>query len=204
MSASCAVPARQGRRLFACRAGVPRRVAAVLLCLATPITFDVSGRALTQPASEQQLKAAFFYRFPQFVEWPPPPVQSAATMDLCLAKPAPIAGDLRVLVEGESLRGRPLRVREIGDVAMLVGCHALFAGEHADADRRLLHAARDRPILTVGEDDRFLQDGGIIAFRVLDRRVRFEVDLAHARRAGLRLDVQLLRLALAVRGGPRS
>ena len=71
-------------------------------------------------------------------------------------------------------------------------------------DRRLLRAARDRPILTVGEDDRFLHEGGIIAFRVVDRRVRFDVDLAHARRAGLRLDVQLLRLARQVHGGPRS
>jgi hypothetical protein len=176
----------------------------VLLCLSVPSTFGPGREALAQPASEQQLKAAFFYRFPQFVQWPPPVVQSAATMDLCLARPAPIADDLRVLVEGESLRGRPLRVREIGDVAALIGCHALFAGEHADADRRLLRAARDRPILTVGEDDRFLQDGGIIALRVRDQRVRFEVDLAHARRAGLRLDVQLLRLAQQVHGGPRS
>jgi hypothetical protein len=176
----------------------------VLLCLSAPATFGPDRAALAQPASEQQLKAAFFYRFPQFVRWPPPLVQSAATMDLCLATPAPMADDLRVLVAGESLRGRPLRVREIGDAAGLAGCHALFAGAQADADRSLLRAARDRPILTVGEDDRFLTDGGIIAFRVLDRRVRFEVDLAHARRAGLRLDVQLLRLAQAVHGRPGS
>lgn len=202
MSGHRAVQASRARRLFACGAGVPRRVAAVLLCLSAPATFGPDHAALAQPASEQRLKAAFFYRFPQFVEWPPPTVQSAATMDLCLAKPAPMAGDLRVLVEGESLRGRPLRVREVADAAGLAGCHALFAGTHADADRRLLRAARDRPILTVGEDDRFLQDGGIIAFRVLDRRVRFEVDLTHARRAGLRLDVRLLRLARAVHGGP--
>ena len=181
-----------------------RRAAAVLLCLSAPATFTPDTAALAQPASEQQLKAAFFYRFPQFVQWPPPVVQSAATMDLCLARPEPMADDLRVLVEGEALRGRPLRVREIGDVAALAGCHALFAGADADVDRRLLRAARDRPILTVGEDDRFLHEGGIIAFRVVDRRVRFDVDLAHARRAGLRLDVQLLRLARQVHGGPRS
>jgi hypothetical protein len=204
MSGHRAVQASQARRLFAYGTGFPRRVAAVLLCLSAPATFGPDPAALAQPASEQQLKAAFFYRFPQFVQWPPPAVQAAATMDLCLAKPAPMADDLRVLAAGESLRGRPLRVREIGDAAGLTGCHALFAGADADGGRSLLRAARDRPILTVGEDDRFLTDGGIIAFRVLDRRVRFEVDLAHARRAGLRLDVQLLRLARAVHGGPAS
>jgi hypothetical protein len=204
MSGYRAVQARRGRRLFARRKGFPRRVAAVVLCLSVPLAFVDSPLALAQPASEQQLKAAFFYRFPQFVEWPPPAVQSAATTDLCLVAPAPIARDVRALADGESLRGRPLRVREIADAAGLAGCHALFAGANADGDRRVLRAARERPILTVGEDDDFLHQGGIIALRVVDRRVRFEVDLAHARRAGLRLDVQLLRLALAVHGGPAS
>lgn len=54
--------------------------------------------------------------------------------------PAPMAGHLRLLADGESLRGRPLRVREVADAAGLIGRHALFAGEHADADRRLLRA----------------------------------------------------------------
>jgi hypothetical protein len=56
--------------------------------------------------------------------------------------------------------------------------------------------------LTVGDSDQFLNAGGIIVLRMVNRRVRFEVDVSAARDAGLRISPQLLDLALAVRGGP--
>jgi hypothetical protein len=41
----------------------------------------------------------------------------------------------------------------------------------------------------------------MIALRVVNGRVRFDVNVDNARRAGLRISSQLLNLALTVRGG---
>ena len=57
------------------------------------------------------------------------------------------------------------------------------------------------PILTIGETGRFLDDGGIIKLRIVERRVRFDVNAAAADRVGMRISSQLLRLALEVRMG---
>ena len=174
------------------------RVLIVALALSVP-----QPRASAQGvANEYRIKAAFVYQFPQFVEWPAAAWQDARTLQLCIVEPNPFGAELEQLVRGEVLNGRPLAVRYIAGAEALPGCHLLFIGSHADATPALLKAAAARPILTVGEWDDFLEHGGAIVLKVVDRRVRFEVSRTNAERAGLRISSQLLSLALAVRGGP--
>jgi hypothetical protein len=187
--------ARHGRRRF------KATVFAVLLgglgAFGVPVRF--SAQALSD---EYRLKAAFIYRFPQFVEWPALALLDSPTVDICVLQPNPFGSDLDQLIQGESLIGRPLRVRLISGVEGLSGCHALFAGSRSEGAAAALKAVSGRPVLTVGETDRFLDEGGIILLRMVDRRLRFEVNTANAQKAGLRINAQLLNLAAAVRGGP--
>ena len=159
----------------------------------------VEGQAIP---NEYRLKAAFMYQFPQFVEWPSATMQDAQEVQLCIASPNPFGSELEQLVRGESLNGRPLSVREIAGSDELVGCHVLFVGARSDVAAPVLRAAAGRPILTVGEADRFLESGGIIAMKIVDGRVRFVVNAKNAARNGLRISSQLLGLALTVREGP--
>jgi hypothetical protein len=161
------------------------------------------GRVLGQDvANEYRLKAAFMYQFPQFVEWPSATWEDARTVQFCIAEPNPFGSELEQLVRGESLNGRPLSVKAVAGTDELVGCQLLFVGARSDVASAVLPAAIGKPILTVGEGDRFLDNGGIIALKIVDGRVRFEVHTANAQKAGLRISSQLLQLALTVRGGP--
>jgi hypothetical protein len=51
----------------------------------------------------------------------------------------------------------------------------------------------------VGEGDGFLDGGGMIAFILEDRRVRFNIDQGAAQKAGLKLSSRLLSVARSVR-----
>ena len=55
-------------------------------------------------------------------------------------------------------------------------------------------------MLTVGESPDFLDQGGMINFLIKDGSVRFEINLEPVRIARLKLDVNLLRVAVSVRG----
>jgi hypothetical protein len=66
--------------------------------------------------------------------------------------------------------------------------------------REILDKARSLPILTVGEDNAFAQNGGIINFVLKNGNVRLEVDLAAARQAGLTIHSRLLAVADVVKG----
>jgi len=159
----------------------------------------VEGQAIP---NEYRLKAAFMYQFPQFVEWPSTTWQDAQSVQLCIASPNPFGSELEQLVRGESLNGRPLSVREIAGSDELVGCHVLFVGARSDVAGPVLRAAAGRPILTVGEGERFLENGDVIVMKIVDGRVRFDVNATNAARNGLRISSQLLSLALTVREGP--
>jgi hypothetical protein len=152
------------------------------------------------PVAESRLKAAFISKFPQFVVWPSAVIASHGTADICVFGPA---GDLRAalseIVSGDTLHGHGMRVREIAVGRDPSDCLVVFVGSHAEAVA-ILQRVADRPVLTIGDYPEFLDDGGIIELRVVDGRVRFEVSMTAAQRAGLRIGSQLLRLALNVRG----
>jgi len=56
--------------------------------------------------------------------------------------------------------------------------------------------------LTVGETESFLQEGGIINFAIRSSRVRFDIDLDAAHRAGIQISSKVLSLADEVHGKP--
>lgn len=158
------------------------------------------GTLLAQGSAgdELRLKAAFVFRFPQFVTWPVAVFSGRESFDICVADSNGTARALRDLTSGESLNGMRMIVREDPVELDLASCHVLVL-PGLRPDRRLIKHASSKPILTVGESPTFLDDGGIIQLKVIDRRVRFEINLPAAERAGVTLSSQLLRLAAHVR-----
>lgn len=158
-----------------------------------------------ETAAEYRLKAAIVSKFPQFVQWPEAAWSNRPTLEFCILKPNPFGGALHEMITGERVNGRAFTVREVGTPEELDECHVLFATtgpREARARQAAITRAAMLPILTIGDDPDFLSRGGIIGLRMINGRVRFEVDIGSAGRVGLHLSSQLLQLALAVRGGP--
>jgi hypothetical protein len=160
-----------------------------------------SGPGQAQVVPESRLKAAIVSKLPQFVEWPTASTDTRSSLDICVASPDPFGADLTALVADEAVGQRRLATRIVASPADVATCHVLFLPSHGTTPHPLLAAALNRPILTVGDSPRFLDEGGIIALRVIDGRVRFDIDDIAARRVGLKISSQLLRLAVNVRGG---
>src|SRR5690606_39531991 len=64
--------------------------------------------------------------------------------------------------------------------------------------RELISRVEDRSMLVVTEASGALKDGSMINFQVIDDRVRFEISLLAAQRAGLELSSRLLSAAMSV------
>jgi hypothetical protein len=155
----------------------------------------------TTTVLQNRLKAAVVSKLPQFVEWPAESLEGRASLNICVWPPTPFVADLQVLVAGETFNGRPLATRRVAAVEDLADCQLLFLPARLDAGAHaFLLAAQSLPILTVGDAPGFLEDGGIVALRVVESRVRFDINIEAGRRAGLHISSQLLRLAVSVRG----
>jgi hypothetical protein len=176
-----------------------------LLCLGTlcvvlllSLIGDPGVRAQDVPR-ENQVKAAFVFRFAHYVEWPEVATDKRTTLEYCVWPPNPFGESLRQLVEGEMLGGRRLVVRDLTPTASLATCHVLFL--HGGGIRPLLARVRSQPVLTVSDTPGFLDEGGVIQLVRTDNRLGFNISLPAAERAGLRLSSHLLRLAGTLRGG---
>ena len=149
-------------------------------------------------SQEYALKAAFLFNFTKFVDWPPTAfADEKSPLNLCvLGNDDPFETSLDELVANETVNGRPIAVRRLTRGADPGACHVLFI-PRTERERQLevLAGLRGAAVLTVGESERFLADGGLINFFLDLKRIRFEVNLPAVERTPLKISSKLLRLA---------
>lgn len=152
---------------------------------------------------EQRVKAAFLFRFTEFVTWPDEALPRAnAPFVIAVAGSESYAEALQRVVAGRAVVGHAVQVRRVSDLAV-PPAQVLFI---ADAEKRRLREwlrAAPRHALIVTESHDALDHGSVINFVLAEGRVRFEISLESAEKRRLRLSSRLLALALQVRpGGP--
>jgi YfiR/HmsC-like len=181
-----------------------------LAASAVLLTASVCGRPLAANANvalEYEVKAAFLFRFAQFVEWPPDTFKGAAEpFTYCTIGDDPFHGALERTLNGKTIGQRALRVEHLNGAGKVGECQVLFiggAGDRKHVEAMLIDTGK-LPILTVGEADRFAENGGAIGFCTEDNKIRFEVNLDAAGKAGLKISAKLLALAKTVLGAPKG
>ncbi|MFZ5561369.1 MAG: YfiR family protein [Pseudomonadota bacterium] len=186
-------------RFFASgRQGGERPVPAWRTCVAVlAFWLGTPGPATAKPTLEYQLKAVFLYRFSQFVEWPQQAFATAQTpLAVCVLGDDPFGDFLDETVQGEAVNGHPLQVLRLRHVEAAEGCHILFVSDSEQANlKSIVEALRGRHVLTVSNGEAFVRSGGIVGFRLADRRIRLAINPEAARSAGLRISSKLLRSA---------
>jgi hypothetical protein len=179
-----------------------RRACALLMML-----WLAQSPALAQPdarAAEVRIKAAFLYKFSDFIEWPPEAYgkpDSPFTIGVMGADA--LADELAQVVARRTVGGRPVEVRKLRRGAPLAGLQMLFVGGR-DAGRlaEALSAAKGQPTLTVTESEEAQIPGSMINFVLVDDKVRFDVALPPAEAENLRISSRLLSVARRVVAGP--
>jgi hypothetical protein len=182
---------------------IGRRHLATAAIVALTTSWSVPARA-NQTTNENDVKAAFLYNFTKFIEWPPPPAPAADPFRLCVLADAEFTRAVDSTIADESVDGRRLLRVAPQSVDEVRGCAILYVGRgYLDRGERLLAAARDLPVLTVGEGSQFVEHGGAIGFVLENNRVRFDVSSRAVQRSGLKVSSKLLRVARSVQGGAR-
>jgi hypothetical protein len=179
-----------------------RATLAALCCAALGCVRPVSAQPAV-PARESAIKAAFLYKFPGFVEWPPAALRAGEPLVIGAIGADAIASDLEQIVAGRTLDGRLVTVRRLREPELTQPLHVLMVGATREARVREITAAIGGPVLVVTEQDSGLRLGGVLNFVSEEGRVRFAASLPAAEARGLRLSARLLAVAQAVEGRPR-
>ena len=200
-------PGRGGaKRQRARSAGVGAVWVLLSLCLMLACSVLTHAVPAAEPiVDEYQVKAAFLFNFAKFVEWPTEAFSDPnAPLVITVFGEDPFNGSLEA-VKGKLVNNRKLTIRRVRDIQDIGKSNVLFVSPSAKKDlARILETLQGQSVLTVGEDGVFTQCGGIINFVKEDNRVRFEVNVSAAERAGLKISSRLLALARIVKSLPQG
>lgn len=159
--------------------------------------------AIPSPAADESLeypvKSAYLLNFTKFVEWPSSAFEGPdSPIAICILGDDPFGATLDQIVAGEAVNNRKVTVLRIKRAPTPKTCQVLFVGR-PEKEVASLISSLEAGILTVGEGENFLRDGGMIAFVIENRRVRFSANQAAAESAGLKISARLLTVARSVK-----
>ncbi len=171
-----------------------------------------SGQAQQVQAAESkeyQIKAAFLYNFIQFVDWPKEKAADSNTPIIIGILGKDPFGTILDSIKNKKIKGKSVVIRRVktleelekseesnDKINELKQCHVLFICSSENKNlRQIIDLIKTDNILTVGEADNFLENGGIINFMLEEKKVRFEINLDAANTSNLKISSQLLRLA---------
>lgn len=147
---------------------------------------DASARA-------DQMKAAYLFNFVKFVEWPAG--TSADAIQMCFVGAPGVADSLRSATADKRIGARRIESRALAPGDIATGCAVVyFDAQVLEHESATLQSARTAA-LTVSDAKSFTRSGGAIQLFTEENRLRFVINVGNARRAGVRISSNLLKLA---------
>jgi hypothetical protein len=163
---------------------------------------DLSAVERVEPGSlpEHQIKALYLLNFTKYVDWPGESFERTNSYVIGIAGAADTCADLRGLATNRIINGRSLLIQPIERVEDARKCHMVYLGPGGEKlAAGILKAVKDTPVLTVGEQDDFFFNGGIIRFAREENKLRIEINLEASQKAGLTISARLLQIAKVIR-----
>ncbi len=158
---------------------------------------SLTSGAIAGVAEEYQVKAAFFYHFARFIEWPADKFSSKDDpFRVCIVGKNPFQGELENILSSKKVHNRSFSLMSEVSDSRLSQCHVVFVSNvAAERLKAVSHILKGKSVLTIGERSDFIQLGGMVRLFVENSKVRFGINPQATQQAHLEVSSKLLRLA---------
>lgn len=149
-------------------------------------------------SNEIKLKMLYLYNFSKLTQWPKDKQSSSdEEFNIC------IYGDHQYIAAAKSLRKKtikkqPIKILPITTTEQIIVCHTLFISQNSPANKKFIKQASRHSVLTVSDDNMFINNGGIIKLITINNKIRFEINIVQMNNVSLEISSKLLRLAKVI------
>jgi hypothetical protein len=148
-------------------------------------------------ADEYDLKESYVYNFLKFVSFPAS--QQKEYIEICLAGENPFGKKIFKLSE-KTIDGKKLIVSEKEIDDSIKSCDVIFISKNQDKKiSKILEIINNHPVFSISESQGVSEPGCVLNFYVENERLRFEINVAAVKKAGLTIDSRLLNLAKIIK-----
>jgi len=150
-----------------------------------------------QTDEEYSLKAAFIYRFTDYIEWANNNLGTDFT--IAVLGQSNIISPLNEIAKGRKIKNRNINIKVCQDVNNIGDCDILFIPKDYQANIETITAKiNNQPVLIIAEQKDASLQGADINFIVSENKLKFEINLKAALRAGFKISSQLLQHAVLI------
>lgn len=149
---------------------------------------------------EIMIESAFIINFTKFIEWPDSTTPAGQRkIDICVIGDSKIINAEQVFKQASFDKLDISLVKEKNISSISTHCQMLFIStSESEKIADIILSIKDKPILTIGDTDEFIERGVMINFVIDDGKVKFVINKGAIVAAGLKVDAQLLEIALKV------
>lgn len=170
----------------------------ILLFLTSILMLSNYAFQVSQPQDQEyNLKAAFLYRFLDYVEWNN---TSEEPLTIAILGESGMYAPLLEISKVRRTGARQMRVRQIISVSEIGGSQVVFVSRNYKFGiEPVISRTTDRPTLIVSEQKGDAEKGSHINFLISENKLKFEVNLRTASRSGIKIGSQLLQHATLIK-----
>ena len=164
-----------------------QRIVAIglLFCLWLPVVY-----ADTTSLDEYKIKVGYLFNFTKFIDWSE---MNSPTFNICLFGNDPF-GDLIDPIEQRTAFNRPIKLFRLNAPNKDIHCHIIYVGNGFSVKS----LGSKSNTLTVGEDSKFIEQGGMVAFVSQDDKIKLQINLKLAQQNSLKISAKLLEVSTVV------
>jgi hypothetical protein len=148
-------------------------------------------------SQEYILKAAFLYRFTDYINWGNE--TDLQNFTIAVLGESGITEPLNEIARDKKIKDKSMYVKECQDLNNIGSCQILFVSRnYSPGIQDVISKIGDKPILIVAEQKDACEKGAYINFVIVENKLKFEINLKAATRAGFQISSQLLQHAILV------
>ena len=152
-----------------------------------------------QIVRDEALKASYLVNFLEFVDWDQ---AQGKGHRIGVLNSEGVASKIRAisLARKDDLKNRQINVVHFDNAADISEVDLLFVARgNQMLWAELVELSERQSFILIGEEDGFLETGGVIRFVTVSNRIRFKINSKQAKKIGVSMSSKLLNLAVEVR-----
>lgn len=170
------------------------KVFAVLMVFLAGLSFSVLGQ---EEKPMHEIHSAMLFNFMKYIQWP----NEAESGDFIMGifGEDDVLNTMKTRYEGKLKGAKKYVIKKITSAAEAATCHVVYLGKFKNKEfENIKTAVAGKSILTITDSSNLGQKGSCINFKVIDGKLKFELNNASLNAASLKVSSQLTSMAIII------
>ena len=164
-----------------------RTIFLLLVCLA--------GTATAQERPTHEIHAAMLYNFIKYVQWPNE--TDAGDFVVGVIGDEKVFATLKQWYDGKPKGAKKYSIKQLGSAAEAGDCQVVYVGKSKNKEFEAIKGSTSgKSVLTITDGNGLGQKGSCINFKVIDGKLKFELNQSVVTAASLKVSSQLTSMAI--------